>query len=40
MDWHEVCDRIAQNFDKIEAALGAYPEKHGAVLKLRVKKTP
>lgn len=32
MDWHEACDDIARNFDKIEFELNSYISKHGAVL--------
>jgi len=32
MDWHEVCDAIAQNFGKIEARLSDFMAKHGAML--------
>lgn len=32
MDWHEACDRIAENFSKIELQLDEYLATHGAVL--------
>jgi len=32
MDWGDACDEIAQDFHKIEVALGMFLTKHGAVL--------
>ena len=37
MCWNEACDEIAQDFEKIETALGAYLSKHGAVLQDEIK---
>ena len=36
MDWHEACDEIAHDFNKIELRLDDYLSKHGAVLKENV----
>jgi hypothetical protein len=37
MDWDDVCDDIAQNFDQIEVKLKTFLIKHGAVLQKEAK---
>ena len=37
MDWHDVCDEIAQRFSVIEPRLKDYLSKHGAILKKEAK---
>ncbi|MFT7006761.1 MAG: hypothetical protein ACJAXJ_001269 [Colwellia sp.] len=37
MEWYDVCDKIAQDFHKIESAVGSFISNHGAVLNKEVK---
>ena len=39
MDWHEACDHIAQEFDRLERDLGSYLAHHDVVLSTRVRDT-
>ncbi len=39
MDWHDVCDEIAQRFGVIEPRLKDYLSRHGAILKYEAKES-